>query len=317
MRRYISKRIIHALIVVWMVTTIVFLIVRAIPGNPVATLLGPNATPEARRALRQELGMNQSIYVQYVRWLEKLLEGDFGHSIFKSEPVLDLIIDVAEPTISIAVLGITIAIAIGISGGIISAIHQYEIEDHIATIAAFLGISMPGFWIGILLVLAFSGTKLFPVFGYASIHEGIVPWLRHITLPSLAVGIPFGASIMRMMRSSMLEVMNEDYMRTARAKGLDPNLVIFKHGIQNAFISVITIIGILFAIVLGGLVAIELVFSIQGFGRLLIKSLFRRDYPVIQGGVIILSGVFVTVNLVIDILYTMINPKIRYAGARE
>lgn len=314
-QRYFAKRVAHSLFVIFFVATVVFLAVRAIPGDPVALMLGGDASPEARRALRNELGLNQPVYVQYLNWLTNIATGDMGQSIHTGRPVMTSLINVAEPTISIAGLGILIALLIAIPAGIVSAVKRYEIEDTVATLVAFFGISMPGFWIGIILILLIAtNVDAIPAFGYVSISEGVVPWFEHILLPAIAVGLPYGGIIMRMTRSSMLEVLNEDYMRTARAKGLSPSLVLFKHGLQNALIPVVTIAGILLAVVLGGVVAIEIVFGIQGLGRLLIGSINRRDFPVIQGSVIVISFVFVFMNVFIDLLYTLINPRIKYGG---
>ncbi len=316
MQQYIAKRVVHALAVIYVVATVVFLAVRAIPGDPARMMLGGDADPEALAAARQELGLNQPIYVQYFRWLGDILTGNFGQSIHTKQSVLTMLAGVSEPTVSIAMLGMLIAVAIAIPAGIISAVRRYQIEDYAATLISFFGISMPGFWIGILLILGVaSNIEALPSFGYVSISEGVVPWLKHIFLPAIAVGLPYGGIIMRMTRSSMLEVLNEDYMRTARAKGLSPQLVLFKHGLQNALIPVVTIAGILMAVVLGGVVAVEIVFGINGLGRLLISSISRRDFPVVQASVILISFVFVFMNLFIDLLYTLINPRIRYGGA--
>lgn len=313
MKQYIAKRIAHSLLVIYLVATVVFLAVRAIPGDPARLMLGGDADAAAIAALRKELGLNQPIYVQYFRWLRRIVVGDIGDSIRTQEPVLDLLIQVSGPTVSIAALGMLVALAIAIPAGIISAVKRYQIEDYIATFVSFFGISVPAFWIGIILILLV-GVRLewLPTFGYTPIDEGIVPWLQSIILPAIAVGLPYGGILMRMMRSSMLEVLNEDYMRTARAKGLSNNIVLFKHGLQNALIPVVTIAGIFLAIVVGGVVAVEIVFGIRGLGRLLIGSINRRDFPLIQGAVILISFVFVFANLVIDILYTMINPQIKY-----
>jgi len=315
MKRYLAKRLVHSVFVIFFVATVVFAAVRAIPGDPARLMLGGDADPAALEALRNELGLNQPVYVQYLRWLRRIAVGDFGESIRTQEPVLESIVQVAEPTLSIAGLAMALALAIAIPAGIISAVKRYQIEDYLATMVAFFGISMPAFWIGIVLILVV-GTNLewIPTFGYTSIREGVVPWLQSIALPSFAVGLPYAGILMRMMRSSMLEVLNEDYMRTAEAKGLSRNLVLFKHGLQNALIPVVTIAGIFLAVVLGGVVAVEIVFGIRGLGRLLIGSINRRDFPVIQGTVIVVAFVFVFTNLVVDILYTMINPKIKYGG---
>lgn len=316
MRRYIAKRIAHAMVVIYIVATVVFFAVRAIPGDPARVLLGGDANTEAIDALRQEMGLNEPLYVQYIRWLGRIFQGDLGTSVFGDQSVLKMLIGVAEPTLSIAGLGMLIALLIAIPAGITSAVKQYEWEDYVATAVSFVGISMPGFWIGIVLLIVFSARlKLLPAFGYVSFSEGIIPWLKHIILPAFAVGLPYGGILMRMTRSSMMEVMNEDYMRTARAKGLDSRIVLFKHGLQNALIPIITVAGILLGVLLGGVVAVEIVFGIQGLGRLLIASIQRRDFPVIQGSVIIISFIFVFMNLLIDVLYTSINPRIKYGGA--
>jgi peptide/nickel transport system permease protein len=302
-------------VVIYTVATVVFFAVRAIPGDPARVLLGGDANADAIAALREDMGLNQPLYVQYFRWLGDIVRGDFGQSVFNDQPVLDMLLGVAEPTASIAALGMLIAILIALPAGIVSSVKRYQWEDYVATAVSFVGISMPGFWIGIVLLLVFSARLgLVPAFGYVSISEGIVPWFKHIILPAVAVGLPYGGILMRMTRSSMMDVLNEDYMRTARAKGLSNRLVLFKHGLQNALIPIITIAGILLGVLLGGVVAVEVVFGIQGLGRLLIASIERRDFPVIQGAVIIISFIFVAMNLLVDILYTSINPRIKYGG---
>jgi len=315
LKRYVAKRVAHAAVVIYIVATVVFFAVRAIPGDPARVLLGGDANAEAIAALREDMGLNQPLYVQYFRWLGDIVRGDFGQSVFNDQPVLDMLLGVAEPTASIAALGMLIAILIALPAGIVSSVKRYQWEDYAATAVSFVGISMPGFWIGIVLLLVFSARLgLVPAFGYVSISEGIVPWFKHIILPAVAVGLPYGGILMRMTRSSMMDVLNEDYMRTARAKGLSSRLVLFKHGLQNALIPIITIAGILLGVLLGGVVAVEVVFGIQGLGRLLIASIERRDFPVIQGAVIIISFIFVAMNLLVDILYTSINPRIKYGG---
>jgi len=315
MKRYVAKRFLYAIVVVWVVVTTVFLAVRAIPGDPMGTLLGPDASTEQRIALAKELGINKPLWVQYYRYIADLVSGDFGRSFVHSQQVLDLLISVAEPTLSIGLLGTIIALLVAIPAGITSAVHQYEPRDYVATLASFFFLSMPGFWVAIIFVILLSGK--WPIYGYEPISSGIVPWLRHLILPALAIGLPYSGFITRMMRSSMLEVLEQDYMRTARAKGLSKRLVIFKHGLQNALIPVVTLSGILLAALLGGVVAIEIVFGIQGLGRLLIFAIDQRDFPVVQGAVIIIATVFVFTNLVIDLLYVKIDPRIQYEGGNE
>ncbi|MXR40515.1 ABC transporter permease subunit [Halobaculum sp. WSA2] len=315
MRRYVAKRVAHAAVVIYIVATIVFFAVRAIPGDPARVLLGGDASAEAIAALREDMGLTEPLYVQYFRWVSRIFQGDLGTSVFSDQSVLQMLMGVAEPTLSIAGLGMVIALLIAIPAGITSAVKRYQWEDYVATGVSFLGISMPGFWIGIVLLMVFADQLgVVPAFGYVSFRQGIIPWLEHIALPALAVGLPYGGILMRMTRSSMMEVLNEDYMRTARAKGLNGRLILFKHGLQNALIPIVTIAGILLGVLLGGVVAVEIVFGIQGLGRLLIASIERRDFPVIQGAVIVISFVFVFMNLFVDIMYTSINPRIKYGG---
>lgn len=314
-KRYVAKRTLQAIGVVYVVATAVFVAVRSVPGDPARLVLGGNAEPDELAAVRAELGLDQPIHVQYYRWMADLARGDLGDSIYTGQSVVTSIVNAAEPTLSIGLVGITIAILIAIPAGVVSATRRDQWEDYVATGVAFLGISMPSFWIGIVLLLTV-GTAIpaIPSFGYASISEGVVPWLSHVILPATAVGLPYAGIITRMTRSSMLEVLSEDYMQTARAKGLPPRLVLFKHGLQNALMPVVTVAGILFALLLGGIVAVEMVFGVQGFGRLLIRSIERQDFPIVQGSVIVISIIFVFMNLVVDLLYMSINPKIKYGG---
>jgi len=314
-KRYVAKRTLQAIGVVYVVATAVFVAVRSVPGDPARLVLGGNAEPDELAAVRAELGRDQPIHVQYYRWMADLARGDLGDSIYTGQSVVASIANAAEPTLSIGLVGITIAILIAIPAGVVSATRRDQWEDYVATGVAFLGISMPSFWIGIVLLLTV-GTAIpaIPSFGYASISEGVVPWLSHVILPATAVGLPYAGIITRMTRSSMLEVLSEDYMQTARAKGLPPRLILFKHGLQNALMPVVTVAGILFALLLGGIVAVEMVFGVQGFGRLLIRSIERQDFPIVQGSVIVISVIFVFMNLFVDLLYMSINPKIKYGG---
>lgn len=314
LRKYILNRVLQAFVVVFFVATTVFASVRAIPGDPVRLMLGGDADAETIRNLREQLGLNEPMHIQYIRWWERLLQGNLGESIQQQRPVTQMLIDIAEPTISIAILGMTIALLIAVPIGIISATRRYEVEDYAATTFAFLGISMPEFWIGILLIFATADVEFLSTYGYTSIDEGVFAWFGSVILPSIAVALPYGGTMMRMMRSSMMEVLNQDYMRTARAKGLSGRLVLFKHGLQNAILPVVTLAGIGVAVLLGGIVSVEIVFGISGLGRMLINSIERRDFPVVQGAVIVISCIFVFMNLFVDLFYTVINPKIRYGG---
>lgn len=315
MRRYIAKRVAHALFIMWLVATSVFFGLRAIPGGPIQTMLGQEATPQARRALREQLGLNDPWYIQYADWMTDLLTLDFGQSITSSQAVGTIIAQAAPKTFAIGTVAVVVGLAVAIPSGVISATRKREPVDYVATVAAFLGLSMPAFFVGILLALIFGvWLDLLPIAGYTPPSEGIVPWLESIVLPGIAVGLPYGAIVMRMMRSSLLEVLDEPYMKTALAKGVDPRVRLYKHALQNALIPVVTVAGIQIALVLVGSVTVELVFGINGLGRLLVDSMLDRNYPVTQMVILLVAAVLVFTNLVVDIAYTSIDPRIRYGS---
>lgn len=314
MKKYIIKRILHSLFVVWLVATAVFLSLRAIPGGPVRAMLGAEATPEAVENLRADLGLDDPLYVQYIDWLTDLVQLEFGTSLVQGVEISALLAAAAPRTFSIAVVGVIAGLAIAIPTGIISATRQHEFSDYVATILAFLGLSLPAFFIGILFALVFGvWFNLFPIFGYNPIsEEGFIEWFRSILLPGLAVGIPYAAIVMRMLRSSLLEVLDAEYMKTARARGVSPRVRLYKHALQNALIPVVTVAGIQIALIIVGSVTVELVFGIQGLGRLLVDSILNQDYPVTQAVIILIAAIMVFSNLVVDILYTILDPQIRY-----
>lgn len=315
MRKYIAKRVMHAAFIMWLVATTVFFGLRLIPGGPVRTMLGQEATPQAVRALRNQLGLNRPLYVQYFDWLGDMLLLDFGASITSGQTVNELIAGAAPKTLSIGVLAIIIGLAVAVPTGIISATRKHDPIDYVATVAAFLGLSMPAFFVGILLALVFGvWLDLLPVFGYTPLSEGVVPWLKSIILPAIAVGLPYAAVVMRMMRSSLLEVRNAPYMKTARAKGVSGDVRLFKHAMQNALIPVVTVAGIQLALILVGSVTVELVFGIKGLGRLLVDSMLDRDYAITQAVILLVAAVMVFTNLAVDLAYTVIDPRIGYGG---
>lgn len=313
MTRYLIQRVLHAFIVVWLVVTLVFFLLRAVPGDPFAAMLA-DVDPEAAEALKAKWGYDQPVYVQYYLWMGNLLQGDLGNSIYGSNVAVSRIIIEAIPrTLSLAFLSFTIALTISLAAGIISAVRRYSLLDHTVTLTAFMGLSMPDFWLGILLIIVFA-VKLgwLPAIGYKPISEGLWPWLSHLILPAIAAGTAFAAIITRMTRSSMLEILQSDYIKVARAKGLSENTVVMVHAFKNALIPVITVMGIAFALLMSGTVIIENVFAIKGLGRVLIQSILNRDYPVVQGAILIVSVLFVFSNLAVDVLYTVIDPRIRY-----
>lgn len=313
MTRYIIKRIIYALAVIWAVATLVFFMLRIVPGDPIGAMLA-EVDPTAAAALRAKLGLDQPMYIQYLYWFSNILQGDLGNSIYGSRVAVSRIIVEAIPrTLSLASLAFVISFSLALFAGIISAVKRHSILDHTFTFAAFLGISMPDFWMGILLIILFAvNLQWLPAIGYQPLSEGFWPWFSHLLLPALAAGLPFSAIITRITRSAMLEVLQTDYIKVARAKGLHERIIVLRHAFQNALIPVVTVMGIAVALLISGAVVVENVFAIKGLGRVLIQGILNRDFPVVQGAILVVSVIFVFTNLAVDILYTVIDPRIRY-----
>ena len=314
MYRYLIKRTLSALVVVWIVATLVFFMLRAVPGDPIAAMLFDVGDPAAAEELRQKYGLDKPVHIQYVKWLGHILRGDFGSSIYGSRiPVSQIILEALPRTISIASLSFLIAIVIAVPAGIISATRKNSGLDHSMTLLAFLGLSMPDFWLAILLIIVFAANlHWLPAIGYVPISQGVWPWLKHLILPSIAAGTAFSAIIARMIRSSMLEVIKTDYIQVARSKGLRKKTITLVHALPNALIPVVTVMGIAFALLMSTTVVIENVFSIKGIGRVLIQGILNRDYPVVQGAIMVVAVIFIATNLLVDLLYTVIDPRIRY-----
>jgi peptide/nickel transport system permease protein len=311
---YFLKRTFGAFLVMFAVATLVFFMLRLVPGDPIAAMLFDVGDPEAIEEIRRKLGLDQPMYVQYGKWLWHAVQGDLGNSIYGSRaPVGQLIAEALPRTLSLATLSFIIATAIAIPAGLIAATRKNTGLDYTVTFAAFLGLSMPDFWLAILLIIIFAANlHWLPAIGYVPLSEGFWPWFSHLILPSIAVGTGFSAIVARMIRSSMLEVLNADYMHVARSKGLSELSLVLRHAFPNALIPVITVIGIAFALLMSGAVVVENVFAIKGLGRLLIQSILNRDYPVVQGSILIVSAIFVFSNMLVDILYTLVDPRIRY-----
>jgi peptide/nickel transport system permease protein len=314
MSRYLIRRALGAVVVMWAVATLVFFMLRVVPGDPIGAMLFDTGDAAAVEALRHKLGLDAPLYVQYAKWFWLLFQGDFGNSIYGSRvPVAREIVEVLPRTLSLAGLAFLIALVIAVPAGLIAATRRNSALDHAVTVIAFLGLSMPEFWVGILLIILFAANlQWLPAIGYAPLSEGFWPWLSHLIMPAIAVGTTFSAIIARMIRSSMIEVLKTDYMRVARAKGLTKSSLILRHAFPNALIPVVTVIGIAFALLMAGAVVVENVFAIRGLGRLLIQGILNRDYPVVQGAVLVVSAIFVFSNLIVDVLYTVIDPRIRY-----
>jgi peptide/nickel transport system permease protein len=310
---YIVRRLIYAVVVIVGVATISFALLQMIPGSPVDAILGTESTPQAREALEQQLGLDKSIPVQYVTWWGNLLRGDLGKSAMTNQPVGQLIMQRLPTTIPLALLSMALALAIAIPAGIISAIRRNTWIDGLVSVIAFAGLSIPGFWLGTLLILGFSvHWQIFPPGGYVSVMDDPVAGLRHLLLPAIALGSTFAAVLTRMIRSSLLEVLGADYIRTARAKGQVEQRVLVHHALRNALIPAVTIIGVQVGFLLSGALIIEQVFSLPGIGRLTVQAVLDRDIPLLQGCIITIAFIFVAVNLLTDLLYMWLDPRISY-----
>lgn len=313
MYAYVARRLLATLPVMGVVAVFVFLLLHLTPGDPATVIAGDYARPEDIARIRAKLGLDQPLYVQFVTWLGAVLRGDLGESIFSNLPVTKLIAQRLEPTVALSISTIIFAIVVAVPLGMLAAWKAGTWIDRGVMVFAVVGFSVPVFVIGYVLIYGFS-LKLswFPVQGYQPLAAGLVPFLRSITLPTIALGVVYTALIARITRASMLEVLTEDYIRTARAKGLDNRMLLIRHALKNAAVPIVTIIGIGIALLIGGVVVTESVFNIPGLGRLTIDAVLRRDYPIIQGVILVFSGVYVLVNLVIDLLYTVLDPRIRY-----
>jgi peptide/nickel transport system permease protein len=313
MLAFTIRRLLSTVMVMTTVAVFIFLLLHLSPGDPAAIIVGDNATPAQIDAVRKQLGLDDPLAVQFVRWLSGVLRGDLGISIFSHEPVNKLIGQRIEPTVSLAATTILLAVAIAVSFGVLAAWKAGTWIDRLVMVLSVVGFSVPVFVVGYLLIYLFS-IKLgwLPVQGYAPLADGFVPWIRHLILPSIALGLAYVALIARITRTTMLDVLAEDYMRTARAKGVATGPLLMKHALKNAGVPIVTVIGIGVALLIGGVVITETVFNIPGVGRLVVDAISQRDYPIIQGVTLIFSGVYVIVNLIVDLSYTVIDPRIRY-----
>jgi len=313
MTQYIIRRLIYSIFIIWGCATIVFFMLRLVPGDPVSAMLGIEYTPQAAAQLRKNLGLDKPIYVQYVTWMGDVLHGDLGKSIDTRQPVTDQIVSAFPKTLSITILGFIFGAVVAVPMGLLAALKRDSVFDWIASISTFIGISLPTFWFGIVFILIFAVEfRWFPSVGYVSPSDGIWPWFKHLILPGLAAGVGEAAILMRFVRAGLLEVLGSDYVRTARAKGLPERRVIMSHAMRNSMIPVVTVAGLSLAGLLGGLVITETVFAISGIGRLLTTAIFAKDYPIVQGVILLITLFFVMANLIVDILYTFLDPRIRY-----
>jgi len=308
----IARRLAGMLAVMFIVATMVFFLTRLAPGDPASLMLGDQATSADIAELRKTYGLDQPVVVQYLLWLKEIASGNLGQSIFLQRPVLQAIGERAEPTFFLALFSILIASLIGIPCGIVSAVWRGQKADQAVSGLAMLAASIPSFWLG-LLFIQFFAVRLgwFPVAGYGDPGAGLAQRLYHLILPATVLGIVNSALITRFTRASMLDVLSEDYVRTARAKGLPENRIVLRHALGNALVPIITVVGLTAALLVGGAIITETVFGLPGIGNLVVSAVLRRDYPVIQGALIVIAGIYVMINFTIDVIYTLVDPRVK------
>lgn len=305
MIKYIIRKLILMIPVLIGLTVLIFLILHLSPGNPVDMIVGPNATPEVYARVEKDLGLDKPLLTQYLIFIRNAVKGDLGTSILQKRPVIEMIKQRFPVTLELGFWGLILSFIIAVPTGIVAAINRDRKVDYISMAIALLGISIPSFFLGLMLLYFFAfRMNMFPISGYGT-------W-RHLVLPVITIGLTDAAVTARMVRSSMLEVLNQDYVRTARAKGILENRVIYKHALKNALIPIITLLGMRIGWIMGGSVILEMVFNRQGLGRLMVDAIFSRDYPVVQGSMLVLTTAVLLGNLLADILYAIVDPRIKY-----
>jgi len=312
--QYVAQRLLLALVVVLGITFVVFMIMQIVPGDPARVILGPYASDESVAGLRDRLGLDRPFLEQYLTWLSKAVRGDFGQSLLNSQEVAPQLRGRIGPSFELAMVSLVIGLVIAFPIGIISALRPGSAIDIIATVFSQIGVSIPSFWMGILLIIIFSlNLDLLPPSGYTPIWEDAGDWLAHIILPAFTAGFVSASIQTRFIRSAMLDVLNANYVQTARAKGLAERTVIMRHALRNALINIVTIIGLQITALFSGIVIVEVVFSWPGLGRLAFNAVEERDYPLLQGAVMVVAVMVTLVNLFVDLLYFLLDPRIEYA----
>jgi peptide/nickel transport system permease protein len=314
MSAYILRRLVQVVPVLLLVSVVVFFVFRIIPGDQAVVRLGMGADPQAVRELREVLGLHRPLYVQYFDWLGKAVRGDLGVSAINQQPVTSLVLQTFPATLQVAVLGVVLALLISVPLGILSALWRGGWVDQLTRILALVGFCMPRYWLAILLIALLAvNVRVFPPAGYQDLFSAPGDSLRYAALPVLSVALTLAAVQMRFLRSSMLDVISQDFVRTAHAKGLEHRVVVLRHALKNALIPFVTAVGLEFGSLLGGLVVVEQIFSWPGVGWLMIQSISQRDYNVVQGAVLLVATGFLLINLAVDVLYAYLDPRIRYA----
>ena len=311
MRRFLLARLGGMAVVLSLVAVLVFILTRAAPGDPVAVLLGDQATADDIARVQKVYGLDRSLPEQFVLWLRELARGNLGDSIFLQRPVTQALWERAEPTTLLALLAVAIAALVGVPCGVVSAVFRGRLVDQVFTGFAMLGASVPSFWFGLVLMQIFAvSLGWFPVSGYGEPGASLAARLHCLVLPATVLGVLNSALILRFTRASMLDVLGEDYVRTARAKGLPETRVVLKHALRNALVPIVTVIGLTVALMIGGAVVTETVFGLPGVGNLVVSAVTRRDYPVIQGALLVVAAIYVVINVLIDLLYTVVDPRV-------
>jgi peptide/nickel transport system permease protein len=309
--RYLLSRLMGMLVVMSLVAVLVFILTRAASGDPIAVLLGDQATAEDIARVQKLYGLDQPLPVQFGIWVNQLFHGNLGDSIFLQRPVTQALWERAEPTTLLALMAVAIAACIGVPCGVVSAVFRGRMVDQLFTGLAMLGASVPSFWFGLVLMQLFAvGLGWFPVSGYGDPGAGLAERLHYLVLPATVLGVLNSALIIRFTRASMLDVLGEDYVRTARAKGLSESVVVLKHALRNALVPIVTVIGLTVALMIGGAVVTETVFGLPGVGNLVVSAVLRRDYPVIQGALLVVAAIYVVINFLTDLLYTVVDPRV-------
>jgi peptide/nickel transport system permease protein len=313
MLAYISRRVLATIPVMAIVALFVFSLLYIAPGDPAAIIAGDQATPEQIAQIRANLGLERPFLVRFGEWAWQILRGDLGISIFTSLPVTQLIAQRIQPTLSLMIVTLIFSVSVAVPLGVIAAWKAGSLIDRVIMAFAVVGFSVPVFVVGYVLAYVFAlELDWLPVQGYTPLSEGVWPWLQNLILPAISLGLIYIALIARITRATMLEVLSQDYIKTARAKGLGQRAVLFLHALKNAAVPIVTVIGLGIALLIGGAVVTESVFVIPGLGRLTVDAILRRDYPVIQGIVLLFSFTYVLVNLGVDLVYTLVDPRIRY-----
>ena len=316
MLRYFGTRLWQSALTLVLASLVIFIGVRQLPGDPALAMAGEEASPEQVEAVREQLGLNESLVTQYLKFLGNMFRGDFGESTRTGTPVTDLIATTLPVTLWLSAYAIVVAVVIGILFGVIAERFRGRWPEWMANGFALVGLSVPNFWLGILAILYLAvALGWFPASGYVEVTENPLKGIYYLTLPALILGTGLAAVIMRQTRASMIEAMSTDYVRTARAKGLGPGRVLMRYGLRNSLIVVVTIVGLQLGGLISGAVVTERIFALPGFGKLTLDAVFTRDYPVIQAVVLIITVAYIVINLAVDLLYSLINPRIRVGGS--